>query len=425
VDSQGGPAGPAVEVVREAARRIGIKLEWVHSPEGPEAAARRESREYADVQSKLNLLGQQFHGARRDALELRNNIEELLERLEEVVMLFDAQGRAVMAGRPAEQLLGLPREEILGRTLVALFPLDSGAGTAIREALERNEPLRDRVVWLEVPEQGRRRLLLSVELLARSSSSQPIGTLVRLRDPETRKQLESHLDLSSRLAAISRLTSGVAHEIKNPLNAIALHIEVLRSRLEAPEPEIDLITREVRRLDHVVRTFLNFNKPLELELTGVNLPDLVREIASFVAPDADARHILVHTELSQEAWIKGDPKLLRQAILNVVVNAIDAMDQQGRLGLKVENDDGECILTVSDTGPGIPEAIRDRIFDLYFSTKRDGSGIGLALTFRMMQLHGGTIDFVSEPGNGTSFRLRFPEAAHAGQRRLALSQTGI
>jgi PAS domain S-box-containing protein len=394
-------------------------------PESPETAARRESREYADVQSKLNLLGQQFHGARRDALELRNNIEELLERLEEVVMLFDAQGRAVMAGRPAEQLLGLPRDEILGRGIVELFPLDQSAGTAIREALERNEPLRDRVVYMEVPEHGRRRLMLSVELLSRGPGGPSIGTLVRFRDPETRKQLESHLDLSSRLAAISRLTSGVAHEIKNPLNAIALHIEVLRTRLDAPEPEIELITREIRRLDHVVRTFLNFNKPLELELTGMNLPDVVRELAGFIAPDAEARHIVVDTELSEDVWIKGDPKLLRQAILNVIVNALDAMDQPGRLGLRVESCDGECVLTVSDTGPGIPDAIRDRIFDLYFSTKRDGSGIGLALTFRMMQLHGGTIDFDSEPGNGTSFRLRFPEAAHMGQRRLVLSQTGF
>ena len=201
--------------------------------------------------------------------------------------------------------------------------------------------------------------------------------------------------------------------------------ELLRSRLDAPEPEIDLITREIRRLDQVVRTFLNFNKPLELELTGMNLPDLVRDIASFIAPDAAARHIVVDTELCPEVRIQGDPELLRQAILNVVVNAIDAMDQQGRLGLKVENRDGEGVLTVSDTGPGIPEEIRDRIFDLYFSTKRDGSGIGLALTFRMMQLHGGTIDFVSEPGKGTSFRLRFPESAHVGQSGLALSQAGF
>jgi hypothetical protein len=106
----------------------------------------------------------------------------------------------------------------------------------------------------------------------------------------------------------------------------------------------------------------------------------------------------------------------------VVVNAIDAMGEQGRLKLAVDNQDGECILTVADTGPGIPEGILDRVFDLYFSTKPEGSGIGLALTFRMVQLHGGTIDFESQPGKGTSFRLRFPEAAPVGHGRLAMSQ---
>jgi hypothetical protein len=391
-------------------------------PESAEAQGLRESREYADVQSKLSVLGQQFHGARRDATELRSNIEELLERLEETVLLFDAQGRVVMAGRPAEQLLGLPREQILRSKLVELFPLDHMAGAAVREALERNEPIRDRAVYLEIPEQGRRRLLLSVEMLSRGGDGGAMGTLVRFRDPEPRRQLATHLDLSARLTAISRLTSGVAHEIKNPLNAIAVHIEVLRSKLNAPEPEIELITREIHRLDHVVRTFLNFNKPLSVDLTSVHLPTLVKELADFVAPDAEAHHIAVGTNLEADVWIQGDPKLLRQAILNVVVNAIDAMESGGRLELGVECVEGECVLTVSDTGPGIPDSIRDRIFDLYYSTKPEGSGIGLALTFRMMQLHNGTIDFVSEPGKGTSFRLRFPEASQVERNRLALSQ---
>ena len=405
--------------------RVSRTIDLISRGEMPaelEADAYRESREYADVQSKLNMLGQQFHGARRDALELRTNIEELLERLEEVVMLFDSQGRVVMAGRPSEQLLGLTREEILSRGMAELFPEGDPAGAVIREAQEHGESIRDRAVYIDVPDHGRRRLLLSVERVSREGENQPIGTLVRFRDPETRKQLESHLDLASRLAAISRLTSGVAHEIKNPLNAIALHVELLRTRMDAPEPEIELITREIQRLDHVVRTFLNFNKPLELDITGVDLAELMREICTFIAPDAEARHIEVEAELEERVWIRGDPKLLRQAILNVVLNAIDAVDQQGRIGIKVERHDGECVLTISDTGSGIPEEIRDRIFDLYFSTKRDGSGIGLALTFRMMQLHGGTIDFVSEPGKGTSFRLCFPETASVGPNRLALSQ---
>ncbi len=405
--------------------RVSRKIDLIsagHLPEAPDSPGFRESREYADVQSKLNMLGQQFHGARRDALELRNNIDELLERIEEVVMLFDPQGRVVMAGRPAEQLLGMRRDEILSSAMATLFPSDTPVGSAIAGAVERNQAVRDRVVYLDAPGRSERRLLLSVELLSRGDSSQRLGVLVRLRDPETRKQLESHLDLSTRLAAISRLTSGVAHEIKNPLNAIALHLEILRTRMLAEEPEIDLISREVRRLDHVVRTFLNFNKPLELDVAELNLTDLVMELTAFVRPDAEARGISVETDLHQPAWIKGDSKMLRQAVLNVLTNAMEAMGDNGHLTVGVGHDEGECVLMVGDNGPGIPRDIQDRIFDLYFTTKEQGSGIGLALTFRMMQLHGGTIDFVSEPGQGTSFRLRFPEASTIGQNRLALSQ---
>ena len=355
-------------------------------------------------------------------MELRNNLDELLERIEEVVILFDPQGRVVMAGRPAEQLLGMRREALLSSAMATLFPEDTPVGSAIAAAIERNQPVRDRVVYLDAPGRRERRLLLSVELLSRGDSAQRLGVLVRMRDPETRKQLESHLDLSTRLAAISRLTSGVAHEIKNPLNAIALHLEILRTRMLAEEPEIDLITREVRRLDHVVRTFLNFNKPLELDLAELNLTDLAMELTEFVRPDAEARGISVEADLEQPAWIKGDSRMLHQAVLNVFTNAIEAMGENGCLRVSVGHHEGECVLMVGDSGPGIPREIQDRIFDLYFTTKEQGSGIGLALTFRMMQLHGGTIDFVSEPGQGTSFSLRFPEASTIGQNRLALSQ---
>jgi PAS domain-containing protein len=171
----------ALRPLARVSRTIDLITKGELPPDGPEAAAARESREYADVQSKLSVLGQQFHGVRRDALELRNNIDELLERLEEVVMLFDAQGRTVMAGRPAEQLLGLSRDEILKSTMAELFP----SGTAVREAIERNEPLRDKIVYVEVPEHGRRRLLLRVALARfRHAADRNAGPFARPRYPQ-------------------------------------------------------------------------------------------------------------------------------------------------------------------------------------------------------------------------------------------------
>ena len=368
-----------------------------------------ESREFADVQAKLSLLGQQFRGAREDALDLRSNIERLLLRLEEAVLLFDPAGKLMMAGQSVERLLGKPRDEILGRQLEDLFPSTSVLGALVLDAVERRESLQDHVVAADSADHAGFKLVVSVEILRKSSGSQEIGTLVTLRDAESRRQLELQLDVSSRLAAISRLTGGVAHEIKNPLNAMALHLEVLKSKLGADEPEIDVIAREIKRLDQVVKTFLNFNKPVELHPEPVDLSELLRDVAALVSADAEAHGVQMATDLARPAPVGGDAEMLKQALLNIVMNGLEAMPAGGRLGLRTKTDGGQCSVLISDAGSGIPLEAREKIFNLYFTTKPNGTGIGLATTFRVVQLHSGTIDFVSEPGKGTTFRLRFPK----------------
>ena len=266
-------------------------------------------KEFAVLESKLNLLGQQFRGARENATELRHDVDQLLERM------------------------------------------------------------------------------------------------------------ASQLDVASRLAAISRLTGGVAHEMKNPLNAIALRLDFLRAKLGAPEEElnkdIDVLAKEIARLDRVVKTFLDFSRPVEVHFTDVDLSALTREVADLMTPPARVAHIAVELELPPgPVFLRGDADLLKQAILNLVNNAIEAMRQGGRLRLATAASNGSVSLEVADSGPGIPAAQRDRVFQLYFTTKSTGSGIGLALTYRAVQLHNGTIAFDSEEGKGTTFRLQFPASIH-------------
>jgi signal transduction histidine kinase len=365
-----------------------------------------ESPEFADVQAKLSLLGQQFRGAREDALDLRSNIEQLLLRLEEAVLLFDPVGKLMMAGQSVERLLGKGRDEILGRKLEDLFPSTTALGALVLAAVERHESFQDQAVS---EDHTGLKLVASVEILRKAPGGQEIGTLVTLRDAESRRQLELQLDVSSRLAAISRLTGGVAHEIKNPLNAMAVHLEVLKSKLDGAEPEIEVIAREIKRLDHVVKTFLNFNKPVELHPEPVDLSELLRDVAALVSADADAHGVQVETELARPAPVGGDAEMLKQALLNIVMNGLEAMPSGGRLALRTATEGGQCSVLISDGGSGIPPEEREKIFNLYFTTKPNGTGIGLATTFRVVQLHSGTIDFVSEPGKGTTFRLRFPK----------------
>ncbi len=394
--------------ISQAIERIS-RGEFVREAENGEP----EAKEVAAVRSKLNLLGEQFRGAREDAVQLRSNIERLLEQLEEVVLLFDRDQRLVLAGRAAERLLGKARGELLGRRLEELFPSDTPLGAAIQAAVTENRALRDQAVTLESEGRPAAHLLVNVDRLEAFPNREPIGTLVTLRDAETRRRLQSQLDVSARLAAISRLTSGVAHEIKNPLNAIAVHLEILRTKLESQggegRTEIETIAREITRLDRVVKTFLDFTRPIEPRIREVEMASLVREILSLVEPAAARQQVRIEFQAEpEEILLQGDRDLLKQSILNVVMNGIEAMKDGGALRVRARAEGGECVLEISDEGPGIPEEIRDRIFQLYFSTKGKGSGIGLAMTFRIVQLHNGTIDFTSEPGRGTTFRMQFP-----------------
>jgi signal transduction histidine kinase len=227
--------------------------------------------------------------------------------------------------------------------------------------------------------------------------------------------MASQLDVASRLAAISKLTKNVAHEIKNPLNAIALRLDLLRAKWGEPDEEVsrelDILSKEVLRLDRVVKTFLDFSRPVEVHFQEADLCALTKEIVDLMAPQAHSARIALQLETPPEpARMRADPDMLKQAILNLVSNAMEAMKSGGDLRLKVDQPDGLVLLEVADSGPGIPTELRDKVFQLYFTTKTKGSGIGLALTYRAVQLHNGTIGFTSEIGRGTTFRLQFPSA---------------
>lgn len=400
-------------IVLDPLERLSRSIDLIRTGQfDPRALGRRhQAPEFADVHSKLNLLSEQYQGARQDAVDLRNNVEQLLQRLEEGVLLFDNTGRLIAAGDSAERMLGIPRDNMMGHRLNDLFPPETALGTLIAQMMASENLVRDKVVTIPRKDSPPSKLLVTVQVLRKDPHAEEIGTLITIRDVESRSQLEHQLDISSRLAAISRLTGGVAHEIKNPLNAMALHLEVLKGKLDGQQPEIEVIGREIKRLDTVVKTFLNFNKPIQLENKPVDLSQLVEQVFALVRRAAEAKHISIESTLQRPVLINGDPDLLKQAILNVVNNGLEAMQDGGTLTACTSSEGDDCQLSITDAGPGIPPEIQDRIFNLYFTTKKQGSGIGLATTFRVVQLHSGTIDFVSELGKGTTFRLRFPRLA--------------
>jgi signal transduction histidine kinase len=389
-------------------------------PGAPAVVPVRETKEFAAVHSKLNLLGQQVAGAREDVTELRSNVAQLLEQLKDAVLLFDPAGKLMMAGPAVRHVLDCDPDTLVGRRATEIFPPDTPLGALVAQALERREGVRDRLVPVFTSD-SERLVLASIEPIARraaaavaggSSTPQPMGILVTLRDAETRGQIEEQLGIADRLSALSQLTRGVAHEIKNPLNAITVHLEVLKQRIGTDEvPELNVISGEIARLNRIVKTFLDFNRPVNLRLRRLDLNELVSEIGKLVEPDASARHVTIVSELfGRPVWIDGDRDLLTQAFLNVVMNGLEAMPDGGRLTVACSETGGRCHVAISDTGPGIAPEIRDKIFNLYFTTKGNGSGIGLAMAYRFMQLHDGKMTFSSESGQGATFIFELPEA---------------
>lgn len=361
--------------------------------------------EFKIVASKVSMLGQQLRGAQTEFSDLKTNVERLLEELEDAVLIFARDRRLIAAAGSVERFLGSPRTALLGHTINEIFPQGTPLGLFLAQAVQTGRTLRNRRVPLESGF-----ALLSVEFLESSAAG---GMLVRLRDPEATRQIGRQLQTADRLSAISRLTKGVAHEVKNPLNAILMHVELAKMKLTHGDydldQQMDIITSEILRLDRVVKTFLDFTRPVQLNLSDVKLSEFMEEIASLARPQAAAAGIQIVEEIKvEDSIITVDVDLLKQAVLNILVNAIEAMKDGGilRIEAALKGDDAE--IRISDNGPGVPLDIKEKIYDLYFTTKQGGSGIGLAMTYRIVQLHDGTIDFESEPGQGTSFSLRFP-----------------
>jgi signal transduction histidine kinase len=227
--------------------------------------------------------------------------------------------------------------------------------------------------------------------------------------------VESTLSYSRKLAALSRLTAGIAHEIKNPLNAVMIHLELLRMQLE-DKPEsaehLAVITAQLRRLDEVLQGFLKFTRPEDLKLQPVALAGLFETLRPVLEAEAGKTGVDVRIECPPDLPpVAADRNMLEQAVLNLGLNACQAMPNGGRLRIAARELPSRRIeMVVEDTGVGIAPEHLSRIFDLYFTTREKGSGIGLSLVYRTIQLHDGEIEVQSTPGRGTTFRILLGKA---------------
>ena len=362
--------------------------------------------EYGLVTLKIAHLGRQMRDTREVFAALKENLDQIMANLQDGLMLFARDSRAVLVSASSEQFVGRPRGEMLGREVQEIFSPQSRLGEIVLQAFSTRRP----VVQREVRTEDGRRVQVSLDFIQEGEEQ---IALLTMRDAESMRRIEDEIELSRRLSAIGRLTSGVAHEVKNPINAIVVHLEVLRQKLQPVDPDtrrhMDVIGSEIQRLDRVVQTLVDFTRPVELQLAEMDLRRLLEEVVTLAEPEAHLHGVSMERQLPPEPlYVNVDIDLIKQALLNVVLNGIQAMPNGGTLSVAAGRNDETIVAEIHDQGAGIPADIRDKVFNLYFTTKKTGSGIGLARTYRIMQLHHGSIEFDSVEGEGTTFRLRFP-----------------
>ncbi len=392
------------------------------------------------VSSKIEKIGQRMRNVEEVFSALKENLDQILGNLQDGLILFTGDGRAVLVSEAACRFLHKDRDTVLGLHARDIFDRNTVLGRSLWESVDAGVSM----VQEEIRTETGRRIRASVDFIHDDENGQGLGALVTLHDIESAEQIESELEVSRRMAAIGRLTSGVGHEVKNPINAIVVHLELLKAKLGDTSPpatrHLEVIDAEIRRLDRVVQTLVDFSRPVELQLCEQDLRDIITEVVALSSAELSTRDVAVVNSMPEEPLIANvDSDLLKQALLNVIQNGAQAMPGGGRLEVTLQGDrksplngdrfalkaSKEAIISIRDQGPGIPDEIREKIFDLYFTTKAGGSGIGLAMTYRILQLHHGSVEVQSILGQGSEFSLRIPLAAVDWGRRHARAVSSV
>jgi len=364
--------------------------------------------ELGALAARVNKLGERVQAGQ---------IDGILDSLEDAVIVLNARQQVVFCNEPAEALLGKWIDSAFAETSEPLQAPDHPLAPFVAELFQRGIERRNATVKVPLRDGQTRELTVSSYRIP--GGERAGGAVLAIRDLDPVRAVQSLVTYSQKLAALGRLTSGVAHEVKNPLNAMRIHLELLKARLGGTNPaareNLDVIAHEIQRLDRVVQGFLKFVRPEELNLAPVDVGALLSEVARLMTPEAERAGTRIAVDVAPELPpVAGDAGLLQQACTNLVTNAIQSMPDGGAVTLDAyRGTDGAIAVRVRDEGVGIPSDDLERIFRLYYTTKPQGSGIGLSMVYRIVQMHDGRIDVDSEVGRGTVMTMTLPVASRS------------
>jgi PAS domain S-box-containing protein len=357
---------------------------------------------FHDLVTKLKDKERELETLRKLAEEKASSIEiyneDILQSVPSGVVSFDNDLKITKMNSAAEKILELAESDCAGRSYDRIFggPIEGivGRKTPVERAEARYTTRSGKSLWLG----------LNLSLL-KDSSGKGIGHILVFTDLTELKAFQSQMELRDRLSTLGEMSGGIAHELRNPMAVISGYTKILSKKADASLlPAVDAISREVSVMDRIITDFLSFARPTELVISDVDLDKLIRSCVQSISEPAGG--IAISCDTAGLPPIKGDEVLLRQSISNLLQNAIESMPEGGELRVFCSTGNG-LVLSISDTGHGIPENIREKIFLPFFTTKERGTGLGLPIVHKVVGSHGGTIHLDSNE-RGTTFKITFP-----------------
>jgi PAS domain S-box-containing protein len=364
--------------------------------------------------------GRLYHSLREKADELQaltDYNENILESMDSGILVLDLEGRIVRWNRAMEALHGAKRDEVLGQPLDDVFPpafLEALRGSLV---FGRDEEAAS-IYKLNLPTPDGRSLRVNVSVVPfQFGAGERHGTIFIMDDVTVRMRLEEQLQHSEKMASVGLLAAGVAHEVNTPLTGISSYTQMLRDRIEKSDPRAELlekIEKQTFRAAKIINNLLNFSRASGSEQEPLDVNKLVGDVLSLVEHQLESSRIKVRRELADGLpAVRGNENRLQQVFFNLILNARDAMPSGGWLTLATRAEDDSVVVEVRDTGTGIRREDIKRIYDPFFTTKGigRGTGLGLAVSYGILQEHGGAIYVDSAPGQGTTFRVSLPAVA--------------
>ncbi len=375
--------------------------------------------EFGKLAYQLQMLGKQMESDRTQILAERNELDSVhmaVDHLEDGILFATADGRIVFANRSIETVLGRPAKDAVGKHLSDVFAPDHELRHMILRAMENVTVTRN--AKIEIPTDGAPLELLASVFPVSGNASACEGAILVVRDLKSvavsARTFQSLIQYSAQLAALGQITAEVAHDVKNPLHAMVVRVAFLKERLTSPPPDVvrslDVLEAEINRAAAVVDRFMEVVYPADAVRLPVDVDGLLREITVLLQAEWQAKGVMltVHADPNRSP-VRGDEQMLRRAFMNLIMNACQAMPNGGEVTVTTEAEaDAYVKVTIGDSGVGIPREDVERIFKMYYTTKPEGTGIGLALVRRVVDLHHGSIEIRSTVGQGTSVIVRLP-----------------